>query len=81
MPVIQIWEDLHQERAGFFRAFMCDSGDATTGSPVVGYASSGGSHRTIRATINECRRLGYADDIYRNGRLIDRCPMLNRAKP
>ena len=76
--VIQIWDDWHTERAGFYRAFNCDSGDVTIGCPVIGYCSPGGSHRTIRATINELRRLGYGDDVYRNGKLIDRCPMLPR---
>jgi hypothetical protein len=76
--VIQIWEDLHNERAGYFRAFACDDGDAHLGDPVISYCSAGGSHRTIRATINELRRLGYGDDVYRNSRLIDRCPALPR---
>lgn len=69
--VIQVWEDLHTERSGFFRAFWTDGPDATTGSPVVGYCSSGGSHRTIRATVAECRALGYSDPVYRNGRKIN----------
>jgi hypothetical protein len=68
--VIQIWEDLHNERAGFFRAFWCASPEATTGSPVVGYCSAGGSHRTLRGVIAEVRRLGYTDPVYRNGREI-----------
>lgn len=71
--VIQVWDDMHSERAGFYRAFWCASGaDGESGSPVVGYCSPGGSHRTIRAVIAECRRLGYTDPIYRNGRLIDK---------
>lgn len=68
--VIQIWDDLHCERSGFFRAFWCSSADDSCGSPVVGYCSLGGSHRTIRAAIAECRRLGYGDPVYRNGRLL-----------
>ena len=68
--IIQIWEDLNNERGGYFRAFWCASPDATSGSPVVGYCSPGGSHRTIRATVAECRRLGYDDPVYRNGRKI-----------
>lgn len=70
--VIQIWEDNHSERHGFFRAFWCSGPDATTGSPVVGYCSPGGSHQTISATIAECRKLGYSDAIYRNGRLVSK---------
>lgn len=73
--VIQIWEDNHSERPGFFRAFWCESPDSGSGSPVVGYCSSGGSHKTISAVIAECRKLGYSDAIYRNGRLI-RPPMI-----
>ena len=68
--VIQIWDDLHNERAGFYRAFWCGSPDDCCGSPVIGYCSPGGTHRTIRAAIAECRKLGYDDPVYRNGRQI-----------
>ncbi len=69
--VIQIWDDISSERAGMlYRAFWCDGPDATTGSPVVGYCSPGGSHRTIEECVRECRKLGYSDPIYRNGRLL-----------
>ena len=68
--IIQIWEDLHNERANYYRAFWCDGPGATSGSPVIGYCSAGGSHRTIKAAIAECRRLGYTDPVYRNGKLI-----------
>lgn len=70
--VIQIWEDLHNERAGYFRAFWCASPDATAGSPVIGYCSPGGSHRTIRATAAEVMRIYPGEKIYRNGRFIER---------
>ncbi len=69
--VIQIWDDLHNERPGFYRAFWCHDSEDSTGSPVVGYCSPGGTHRTIRAAIAECRYLGYTDPVYRNGRLLD----------
>lgn len=68
--VIQIWDDLHNERPGFFRAFWCASPDATTGSPVIGYCSPGGSHQTVRATATEARRLHPGESIYRNGKLV-----------
>lgn len=68
--IIQVWEDLHNEQAGFYRAFWCDGPEASTGSPVIGYCSAGGSHRSIAAVVAECRKLGYTDPIYRNGRLI-----------
>lgn len=66
-PVIQIWEDLHEERAGFYRAFWSASPDATSGSPIVGYCSPGGSHRTVRAVVAEARALYPDAEIYRNG--------------
>jgi len=69
-PVVQIWDDLHAERAGYFRAFWCAAPDAGSGSPVVGYCSPGGSHRTIRATAAEVRRLYPDARIYRNGREV-----------
>lgn len=68
--IVQIWEDSHQERAGFFRAFWCDSPGATSGSPVIGYCSSGGSHRTIKACAAEVRRLYPGEKIYRHGKEI-----------
>ena len=68
--VVQIWDDMHNERLGYFRAFWTDGPDAMSGSPVVGYCSPGGSHRTIRATVAEVRRLGHTDPIYRNGKQI-----------
>lgn len=68
--VVQIWEDLNNERAGYFRAFWSATPESDFGSPVIGFCSPGGSHRTIRAVIAEVRRLGYADPIYRNGRKV-----------
>lgn len=71
-PVVQIWEDLHTERSGYYRAFWCSGPDATSGSPVIGYCSRGGSHRTIRATVAEIRKLYPNAKFYRNGREIKR---------
>ena len=68
--VVVIWEDNHNERAGFFRAFWGDSPDATSGSPVIGYCSPGGSHRTIKAVASEVRRYYPNEKIYRNGREV-----------
>jgi hypothetical protein len=68
--VVVIWEDNNNERAGFFRAFWAPSPDATTGSPVVGYCSPGGSHRTIRAAAREAVRLHPGETVYRNGRPV-----------
>ena len=67
-PVIQIWEDFHEERAGFYRAFWSASPDTTSGSPIVGYCSPGGSFRTIRATASDARRRYPDVKIYRNGK-------------
>jgi hypothetical protein len=70
-PVIQIWSDLHTERRGnWYRAFWCESPDATEGSPVIGYCSPGGSQRTIRAAAWEVRRLYRDARIYRNGKEV-----------
>ena len=68
--VVQIWEDWHNERSGFYRAFQCASIDATSGCPVIGYCSSGGSHRTIRAVVAEVRRLYPNERCYHNGREV-----------
>lgn len=69
--VIIIEEDRHAERAGLFRAFWAESPDARFMSPVIGYCSPGGSHRTVRGAAIEARRLYPHDPIYRNGRLLN----------
>ena len=71
-PVVQIWDDLHTERSGYFRAFWCESSEVTSGSPVVGYCSPGGSYRTIRATAADVWRRHPDARIYRNGRELKR---------
>lgn len=68
--VIQIWDDWHTEGRNMFRAFWCASPDATTGSPVVGYCSPGGCHKTISAAAAEARRLYPGERIFRNGKEI-----------
>lgn len=68
--VIVIWEDLHNERAGYYRAFWCDSPAGTSGLPVVGYCEAGGSHRTIKGAAREAQRRHPGEPIYRNGRQI-----------
>lgn len=70
---LAIWDDLHNERSGYYRAYW-ESLDGETGSAVIGYCSPGGSHRTIRACLAEVRRMGYTDPAYRNGRLIPERP-------
>lgn len=70
-PVIQIWNDLYEERSGFFRAFWCASPETETGSPVIGYCSFGGSYRTIRRVAWESKHLYPDAKIYRNGREIE----------
>lgn len=67
---VQIWDDLSSERLVAFRAFWTNGPGDTTGCPVVGYCSPGGSWPTIRQAAQEVRRLGYTDPIYRNGRLL-----------
>ena len=68
--VIVIWEDLNNERSGYFRAFWAASPDATIGSPIVGYCSPGGSHCTIRAVAREAVRLYPGETVYRNGKVV-----------
>lgn len=70
--VVVIWDDLHAERPGFKRAYWAAGPDATTGSPVIGYCSPGGSHRTVRAVAAEVRRCYPHEAIYRNGREVTR---------
>lgn len=68
--VIVIWDDLHNERSGYYRAFWCDSPDGSIGSPVIGYCSPGGSQRTIKATAREVLRLYPGETVYRNGKEV-----------
>ncbi len=65
--VILIMEDWHQEQAGFFRAYEATSVSAPTMFPLVGYASHGGSYRTIRETVaHASKRVPPGTHIYRS---------------
>lgn len=66
--VVVIWEDDHNELPGYYRAYWSDSPDGTTGSPVIGYCSPGGSHKTISAVVLEVQRLHPGEVCYRNGK-------------
>lgn len=68
VPVV--WEDHHNERPGFFRAFWADGPNGTSGCPVIGYCSPGGSHRGIKDVAREVRRLYPGEVVYRNGRPV-----------
>jgi hypothetical protein len=68
--VIVIWEDLHNERAGMLRAFWADGPNGSSGSPVIGYCSAGGSHRTVQAVAREVLRMYPGETVYRNGRAV-----------
>jgi hypothetical protein len=68
--VIVVWDDLNAGRRGYFRAFWAAHPFATTGSPVIGYCSPGGSHRTIRAVAREALRYYPDETVYRNGRPV-----------
>ena len=67
--IIVVRDDYHAERPGFYRAYWTDSLKASTCATVVGYCS-GGSHKTIRSAVAECRKLGYDEPAYRNGRRL-----------
>jgi len=70
MTVIRIEEDYHNERPGYFRAYYANDLMAPFICTVIGYCSSGGSHKTIRATVAEVRRIDRTTPIYRNNRQI-----------
>lgn len=67
---IQIWDDLHVEQPGFYRAFWTQDRASDIGSPVVGYCSSGGSHRSVKAAVAEALRLHPGTPVYRNGKRV-----------
>jgi hypothetical protein len=56
--IVVIRDDLHNERAGFYRAFTTDSLEDRYCCPCIGYCSSGGTHRTMAACVRELQRLG-----------------------
>lgn len=68
--VIVIWEDNHNQRSGFYRAYWSDSPNGTCGSPVIGYCSPNGSYKRIYQVLSEVKRLYPKENIYRNGKLI-----------
>jgi hypothetical protein len=65
--VIQIWDDYHNERPGYFRAFYCNHPMTSIGSPCIGYCQPGGSQRTIKAAVAEIRQRDKETPIYRLG--------------
>ncbi len=65
-----IWDDMHNERPGYFRAFWADSPTSTIGSPAIGYCEAGGSHKTIKACVAEIRKRHPDEPIYRRGYVI-----------
>lgn len=71
LSVIAIWDDLHAEQAGYYRAFWVSHDDVLgNGSPVVGYCSPGGSFKTIRACVADTRRRHPGIAIFRHGREV-----------
>jgi hypothetical protein len=69
--VVVIWEDNHTEaRGNWYRAFWANGPDGTTGSPVIGFCSAGGSHRRIWQVKAEVQRFYPHEPCYRNGRLV-----------
>lgn len=52
---LEVWDDLHNERPGWFRLFWVVPGQ-TTGSPAIGYCESGGTYPTIREAIVDGQR-------------------------
>jgi hypothetical protein len=69
--VVVVWDDIGTERRGnWYRAFWASSPDGASGSPVIGYCSPGGSHRTIKAVAREVQRYHPNEPVYRNGRLV-----------
>ena len=68
--VAVIWDDLHEEQSGFYRAFWANSPNGTSCSPVIGYCSSGGSHKTIKAVVAEFKKMYPSEHIYRNGKKL-----------
>ena len=65
---VEVWEDLHTEGVGYYRAFWTE--DGSVGCPVIGYCSAGGSHRTVRAVAAEVQRLYPGEPVYRHGRRV-----------
>lgn len=55
---LEVWDDLHNERAGYFRLYWA-SPDGRTGCPAIGYCSPDGTYRTIREAVADgVRRFG-----------------------
>ena len=77
--VVVIWEDYHSARGQHFRAYWSSAPDGRTGSPVIGYASAGGSHRTIKAAAAEVWRLHPGEKVYRAPRHGGRIYEVKRA--
>lgn len=70
MSIIVIWDDLSVQRPGYKRAYYADGPASTVGVTVFGYASALGSHKTVKAVIDELKRYGHDGPYYRNGKRV-----------
>ena len=65
-----IESDLHEERAGFFRAFYTASLDAPTMCSVFGYCTAGHMFRTIKSVVHDFRKYDRTTPVFRNNKRI-----------
>lgn len=69
--VLSIWDDLHEERPGFYRAFWVAADDVEgSGSPAIGYCAVGGTRRTVKQAAAQIARLYPGVPIYRGRRRV-----------
>lgn len=47
---LEVWPDLNNERAGYWRLFWAVPGESTMVT-AIGYCTPGGTYRTIKAAI------------------------------
>lgn len=66
VPVI--WKDYSVEARGtWYRAYWVNGPHGTSGCPVIGYCSPGGSHQSVKAVAAEVLKYYPGETVYFNG--------------
>ena len=64
--VAAVWDDI----SGHYRAYWVEEPNGKIGCPVIGFASPGGAHKTIKGVVEEFKKMYPNESIFRNGKRL-----------